>query len=503
MSEGSLTMNSTRVRPRRLRLLAASLLLAVAAAPAPAAAGDAERTYLRGKLVFYYVNAPNTVTALPEILNNAAIAGGTETGGFWTSTKVPGLQRLVRALLNEPAKGGDDYLQLVTSWIVKVLDKPVMLTLVNDVDAPMTSAAMTRWDACDNGSGRAWPCASNMATMDDWRAQCAKKQGKSAPARRDFWAGQMTLGQTVFSTGAGGDPLATFIHELVHTQDRSDRQDVRFWLSSRWNNYGADGTHFTVEAVPNLRSTYQEGIANTMALFIDNDTRKKMFDWFANNDIVIVEKALVPQSVYLNTHPCASAFEFPSQDIWLYNQLKAAGAKEITTNPIAGYAQFQIRSIPPKFIVHNEYIIAMTFSEYAWHLGMGKFLRALKTNDALLFRTPNSPIAKLYETLCTMGLEGRPLSSVQNVNEAGPKPYLIPLAYADFFTSYQAKTKAEYAAIFENKLPQAWVDMYWDGYSGAVRATAPIDATHKPRFDQLTDIAIALGVNQSTADTGP
>jgi hypothetical protein len=484
-------------------IVAASVLVAVHAAADRAVAGDTERTYLRGKIVFYYVDTPNTVTSLPEILNNAAIATGTETGGFWTSTKVPGLQRLVRALLKPPGQGGDDYLQMVTTWILKVLDKPVMLTLVNDVDAPLNSAAMTRWDACDDGNGRAWPCASNMSNMDDFRARCAKMQGKTAPPRRDYWAGQMTLGQTVFSTGSGGNTMATFIHELVHTQDRSDREDVRFWLSNRWYNYGADGTHYTVEAVPNLRATYQEGIANTMALFIDSDTRKKMFDWFSNNDVVLVEKAIVPQSVYLNTHSCASAWEFPSQDIWLYNKLIAAGAKEIAPNPKSAYANFQIRSIPPEFIVHNEYIISLTFSEYAWHLGLGKFLRALKSNDALLFRTQNSPIAKLYETLCTMGLEGRPLSSVQNVNEAGPKPYLIPLAYADFFTGYQSRSKADYAKIFENKLPQAWVDMYWDGYKDAVRASAVIDATHKPRFDQLTDIAIALGVNQSTADTGP
>lgn len=485
--------------------LAASLLLALYAAnPPKAAATDADRTYLRGKLVFYYVDQPNTVTLPPSVLDNAAIANGTETGTFWTSTKVPGLQNLVRSLLKAPDKGGDDYLQMVTAWIVKVLDKPVMLTLVNDVDAPLNSAALSRWDACDDGNGRAWPCASNMATSDDWRAKCAAKTGGTAPARRDSWAGQMTLGQAVFNGSSAGKATGTFIHELVHTQDRSDRQDTRFWLSSKAYSYGADGTHYNVEAVPNLRASYQEGIANTMRLVVDMDRRREMFTWFANNDVVLVEKALKPKGVYLNEHSCASMWDFPSQDIWLYDQLKAAGAKEVTsTAPIAGYAQYQIRSIPPKFIVHNEYIISLTFAEYAWHLGLGKVLRALKTNDTALFRTPASPIAKLYETLCTMGLEGRPLSSVQNVNEAGPKPYLIPLAYADFFTSYRAASKTEYAAIFENKLPSAWVDMYWDGYKDAVRSAAVIDASHKPKFENLTDIAIALGVNQSVADQGP
>lgn len=497
-------MTNAVLIPARPWLWAGLLIAALAAAVTPAQAADADRAYLRSKLSFRYVDQPNQLIQLPEILDNAAIAAGTETGTFWSSTKVRGLQGLVRALLREPSKGGDDYLQFLAAGILKVLDKPVMLTLVNDVDAPLTSQALTHWDACDDRRGHAWPCASNMATSDDFRAQCARRNGQSAPGRRDFWAGQMTLGQAVFNGTKAERATGTFIHELVHTQDRSDREDVRFWLSNRWYNYGADGTHYTIEAVPNLRSTYQEGIANTMRLALDMEQRRDMFRWFANNDVVLVEKALTPQGLYLNDHPCASVWSFPSQDIWLYDQLKKAGAREVTsTTPVAGYAQYQIRSIPPRFIVHNEYIVALTFAEYAWHLGLGKVLRALKTNDKDLFRSTASPIAKLYETLCTMGLDGRPLSAVQNVNEAGPKAYLIPLAYADYFTSYQARTKTDYASIFENKLPQAWVDLYWDGYKDAVRDAARINGSRKLEFGDLTDIAIALGVNRSEPDEGP
>jgi hypothetical protein len=88
------------------------------------------------------------------------------------------------------------------------------------------------------------------------------------------------------------------------------------------------------------------------------------------------------------------------------------------------------------------------------------------------------------------------------VNEAGPKPYLIPLAYADYFTAYTSRTKDDYAGIFENMLPREWVDLYWDGYKDAVRGAAPIDAAHQPQFGVLTDISIALGVNQSTPEPG-
>jgi hypothetical protein len=90
------------------------------------------------------------------------------------------------------------------------------------------------------------------------------------------------------------------------------------------------------------------------------------------------------------------------------------------------------------------------------------------------------------------GLSGRP--------DDGPKPWLIPLAYADYFTSYNATTKADYASIFENMLPQEWVDLYWDWYKARVRLAAPLGPTMPPRREHLTDIATALGVTTSTPD---
>ena len=144
-------------------------------------------------------------------------------------------------------------------------------------------------------------------------------------------------------------------------------------------------------------------------------------------------------------------------DLWLYTKLRAAGVREVqrSPNPFPGYAYFRIRDLPPRFIAHNEMIIALVFSEYARHLGLSKFMNALKANDRTLFRVSTSPIAQLYSTLCRAGLDGRPLSAVTGVTEAGPKPYLIPLAYADYFTAYRSQSKDDYKAIFENMLPRS------------------------------------------------
>src|SRR5690242_16493836 len=98
--------------------LAAGLLLAAATAGALT-----DREYLQGKLSFRYVDQPNTTNQNPDILDNAAIAGGTETGTFWTRGSVAGLQGLVRSLLKEPGHGGDANLQYVVAGVVRILDK--------------------------------------------------------------------------------------------------------------------------------------------------------------------------------------------------------------------------------------------------------------------------------------------------------------------------------------------------------------------------------------------
>jgi hypothetical protein len=489
----------------RMKLWPSAAMLVAAALLTASTAGATDRDYLRAKLSFRYVAQPNTITSTPAVLDNAAVGAGTESGTFWTNGSVAGLQGVVRALLREPGRGGDANLQHVVASVVGILDRPVRITLLDDTGPALTQAAMDQWDACDNGHGRAWPCASNSSTTDDQREQCARSTGGTAPARLDAtWAGGMTLGQTAFNGGTAGNPIGTFVHELVHTQDRSDSRAHQFIVSGTSYHYGADGDHYTIEAVPNLAATYQEGIANAVMMTVDFPSQQSSFNWFANNGVMMVERALPthPPGTGPGAAPCWTVVTTPSEDVWLYNQLHTAGVREVTRtpNPHPGYNYFRIRDLPPRFIVHNENIIALVFSEYARHLGLQKFLNALKTNDATIFRVSTSPIAQLYNTLCRAGLDGRALSSVMGVNEAGPKPYLIPLAYADYFTAYRSASKADYASIFENMLPREWVDLYWDGYKDNVRLAVPMDATHTPQFGNLTDIAIALGVNSSTPE---
>jgi hypothetical protein len=97
--------------------------------------------------------------------------------------------------------------------------------------------------------------------------------------------------------------------------------------------------------------------------------------------------------------------------------------------------------------------------------------------------------------MCTAGLSlGQTLVSVSQSGRNEPKKYLLPLAFADYFTSYKSTTKADFSAVFENMLPSGWIDLYWATEKDHVRNAVPITT---PEWKDLTDIAITLGITMS------
>jgi len=491
----------------RILLLKAALMIAAfcLATPVLTQASPADRAILRDKLSFRYVDQPNNgaSTYEPMVLDNAGIMAGTESGAFWADQSMRSLQELVRALLCDSARGGDDRLQSYAVGVLQIVNKPVIVYLLKDTNGPITAIAQTNWGACMSPSNRAWPCAINMSFIDDWYQECARRGRIPSPTkRRDVkWAGQMALGAYEAYNRNRQWVLGTFIHELVHTQDRSDDRGHLFWVQNQPFNYGQDGRHFWNEAVPDLASTYKEGIANTLSFLYDNQKMQDTFRWFADNGFVMVEKANASPSAGPGDGPCVAAA--PSRDVWLYDQLRNAGAREIASpnpNPYPNYAVFRIRDLPPRFIVYNEMILALVFSQYAQRLGVQRFLSALRAADAQLFRTSTSGSAVLFDTLCRAGLpQGQAPESLlaRQVSTAEAKTYLLPLAYADYFTSYRSATKAEFQTIFENRLDQVWIDLYWDRHKDAVRRAAPLTSSSSPHPNGLTTIATALGLTQS------
>ncbi len=469
--------------PTILRKILFSVLAGgcVLAAAAPARANDADRRALAPRLALAYVARPNASPApAPEMLDPVAIAGGTEAGSFWGNASVAHLQRLVRGLLRDTGHGGNDLLQYYARRLVEITPGTgrILVYLFDDVTAPLTAQAEANFGGCITPAGRAWPCAI------DW-------DGRS-------YDGAMWLGAHYF---ANGGRYSTFLHELTHTQDKTDGRPHLFTINRRTYRYGSDDVHYDVEVIPNLAMSYKEGIANAIALRYDGSSQVRYFNLFATNGLLWVEKTVPP------------ATSGVSPDIWLYSQLQAARVPEepmtpalraqFTANLIANYAPFRFRSLPPRFLIHNEYALALMISWYLDYADESRFFRAIRAVNRTLHRSSGSGIAVLFESLGSMGLPpGESIASLAaaRVSTPGPKPYMLPLGFADYFTSYRSRSDAEFGQIFESLLPNNWTSLYWTAHQPIVRSSVPFSTARRPESGDLTNIAIALGITSSTPD---
>ena len=395
-------------------LLAAGLLLGGWTAGASAD----DRDYLQGKLAFRYVHQPNTTSSTPEVLDNAAVAAGTETGTFWSNTQVPGCTASCARSWKPAGRGGDGHLQFVAAQIIKILDKPVIIMLLNDVGTPLTTAAFSQWDACDNGSGRAGRAPPTW-TRATTRGRTARAPPGTPRARAPHGVGG-TDGprQTVFVSDPGW-ATSTFIHELVHTQDRSDRrahvlgEQPRLSLRRGRNAFG-------VEAVPNLAATYPEGSRTR------SPRRERAA---AHGDVqLVLEQRRRREGARSSRHgsrlhgSCYTVVTAPSptSGCTTSSARRAPGADR--DREPARRATPTTGSGPAGALHRAQRVHPVPDLGVRAAPGALRFMQALKANDATLFRVSTSPVAQLYSTLCSIGLEGRPLSSVVGVNEAGPSP---------------------------------------------------------------------------------
>jgi hypothetical protein len=459
-----------------------------------------DRTTLRDKLEFRYIANPNASTYVT--LNNTQIFSGTETGAFWTNTHMRRAQELVRALLRDNQNGGDATVQYYAAKMIKVLNKTVRVYLYDDT-AALTNTARTNWRMClDRPTApnpKAWPCANNQSLVDDRNQAYARCMGQTVPVRLDgTYAGYMHLGAHHMNSKGLPWTKGTFIHELTHTQDLSDMRLHLFWVNGANYMYGRDRTHYNIEAVPNMAMTYKEGIANTITLLYNGGRANFYFNWFSRNGNLMVERNPNPPGTGAGTGRCIVAVN-PSADAWLYNQIIASGATERGRDASGNYGLFRVRDLQPKFIIHNEFILSLIFSEYSRHISFNKFMEALATSNNQLWRVSASGVAILFENMCKKGLpSGVSVNDLNNMSVPGPQKYYLPLAYADYFTGYRSTTKTQFKAIFENMLPDAWINAYWNNARTRVRTAVPMPAT--PQWSNLTDIATALGITQSTPD---
>jgi hypothetical protein len=343
--------------------------------------------------------------------------------------------------------------------------------MYNDA-VPFNNFAKNTFINCTDAAGYEWPCATN---------------SKTGP-----YFGKIHIGQHFFTSVTATNAKWVLLHELTHTQDMSDFAQHPFNVNNRWYHYGADGGHSFDEAVPSMGFAFMEGIANAFAYQFGGAQTygPTLSSWFTPTREIRVEMATPTPAPTPGAHP----------DIWLYAQLQAAHVTPLRT--AGGYAFYRISQLPARFIVHNEMVIANILLAYMEHISFRRVARALKTynqGSASVF-SGNGNLQTMMTVLCQVGLpESMQAQSFAScASFPARKEYLLPLAYADYFTGFSSTSLADFNQLFDNGMNGDLIQCYWNNRP-AVRAAAT--ATGVTNFLRAsTEIAIALGINSSIVE---
>ncbi len=429
----------------------------------------ADRAYILSKLKFYYVANPNTDTTktLLALSSNAADARNV----FGGNASMAPMVTFLKALLNNRDNGGDESFQYAFKEIMKIRDKILAVFMYNDA-VPFNNFAKNTFVNCTDAAGYEWPCATNSGTGP--------------------YYGKIHIGQHFFTSVSATNAKWVLLHELTHTQDMSEFAPHSFYVNGQWYNYGQDRGHSFDEAVPSMSSAFVEGIANAFAYQFGGAQNygPALATWFSPTRQIAVEMATPTPSPSGSAHP----------DIWLYSQLQAAGITPVSTS--GGYAYYRINQLPARFIVHNEMVVANILLAYMFNISFTRVARALATynqGSASVF-SGNGNLQTMITTLCQAGLpesmRAQSFSSCASFPDR--KEYLLPLAYADYFTGFSSTSLTEFNQLFDNGLNGDLIQCYWNTRI-AVRAAATA-ATVRNFTQASTEIAIALGVNSSIVE---
>jgi hypothetical protein len=385
---------------------------------------------------------------------------------FGGNASMNSMKTFLKALLNDRANGGDESFQFAFKEILKIRDKVLAVFMYNDA-VPFNAFAKRTFIDCVDAANYQWPCATN---------------SKTGP-----YFGKIHIGRHFFSAQSTVNAQFVLLHELTHTQDMSDFPQHPFYVNGTWYHYGADGTHYYDEAVPSMGFAFMEGIANAFAYQFGGAQSygPTLATWWSPNREIMVEMA--------TPTPAAGA----STDIWLYTQLTLAGVVPISTS--AGYAHYRLSQLPARFIVHNEMVIANILLAYMYNISFTRVARALKTYNqgtASVF-SGRGTLQTMMTTLCQAGLpESMQAQSFPSCADfPDRKEYLLPLAYADYFTGFSTTSLTAFNQLFDNGMNEQLIQCYWN--NRAAVKTAATAASVRNFTQASTEIAIALGINSS------
>jgi hypothetical protein len=453
--------------------------------------------YIADKLGFRYYANPTTV-ATANAIDNSAVRSGTETGTFWADGNMTFLHQLLRALLKPANNGGDATLQHYVVELLKINNKKILVHLWND-QAPLTSSSILASGKPCLSDSYVWPCASHYTSNANWGGYM--HLGATHAVRYDN-------ANTSDATKNGLKWLKdTFLHELMHTQDKTLQLGNSFIVLGQQYRYGADDEHYGIEIIPNQRLAYMEAIANVAPMYYNFKSFEDSFRKFVNNGYLAVEVTAPSNWVRRLNQLFGLGY---NNNVWMYDQIRNhpnnVGNGAASRDP--NYRLYRVQNLPAEFIVHNEMIMAMMFTMTSMHIAdIDPFISATKTFNVQITANQNKdPFALLTEILANkLLLNGETIAHVKqelsdrnySISPSDDVPYafILPLAYSDYFTAYASTTKTQFKALFNNEMNTDLIDIYWDYFRTRVRTNVPIRSGRT--WSDMTSIAMQCGVNQS------
>lgn len=410
-----------------LRVLLAGALCVAAILAMQACANATPRDTLGERLAIIYVANPNAAPGTPYMqfatqrLDNARIMRNEHMEPvtmFWDDRdrderrrlRLRRMHMLVKALLCDTSHGGDARLQEVAARIIGFGDpeKLVRINILDDLTTGIYATMEVReggetytvlvaehlYEATvDEDSQRAWACATHYA-------RDPVVQGVVCLGAWDFTY------HPDFRSGRDVEERikACFLHELMHTQDRSDRRaDVygRF-------RYGQDEEHWMSEAVPNRAAAYMEGIANAMSMIYSRSERRRAYEWFAEGYINVEMDPRNPGTGE-PTPP-----EGVDRSMWLPSRIWGMSPRPQPTYESPTHNEYRLSDMPPDVVASNECVIAMILAACCEHRSEEAFFQRMARANDELFEVTTSHLATLYNRL----------------SEGGD---MLPLALTDYF----------------------------------------------------------------------
>ncbi len=460
--------------------------------------GQSDEETIQKLISFIYYSDPTVNRSAP--VNNTDVANGIEEGRFWEDTGIDDLQAFVRSVCKSPSNGGDRALQHSIAEVLKLTNRRILVYLWNDSRSLQESqyahgnkpCLSDYSEAANVVNNRVWPCAWHLTTGEDPK-----------------WGGNVHIGQYFASEYGLKELQATFIHEFMHTQDPVSILYQRFLVGGHSYDYGFDEDHYGEEAMPNKRMAYGEVIANVLGLMYNNTSMESYLDWYVSNGNIMVEKQMPNDFFKVNRQRMGF-----SDDVWLYDQINNTHGPGTPHRRSSRYVTYPIRSLAPKFLIHNEMVSAMALALTSYHVrDIDPFIYAVKeVNKEIVNNQQQDPFALIVNKFA-LGLTSRgdsPTLILTDLKSNGVQnePYyaILPLAYFDYFTGYGATSKSEFNTMFNDELDATLLSIYWDFFKNKVR-TIPFLPVLSSQSDtrsfqtilshNLTDISIQCGVNQS------